>query len=175
MKVTLMVVMSLDARTTKGRTAGAGWWASPEDQEVFRKQLAACDRIVMGSATYEAARSVIVPSAAKPRIIVTRNPGKYARDAQPGLTFSKAAPRTIVAQAKAAGCKNLLLLGGAQTAARFIGGGLVDELLVTIEPLFFADGKPLVAPLTDAVRLRLVQYKQLNKQGTLLARYIVVR
>lgn len=173
MKVTLMMVASIDGKTTKGDKPGVDSWASPEDQQAFLAQKNAHDCIVMGSTTYEAARSAIVPSADKPRIVLTRNPQRFADERWPGLEFSADTPEEIIEQAKRRGHKSLLLVGGAQTNAGFLDAGLVDELIVTIEPLLFGTGTVLVAPLRSTIRLRLVHYKQLNDQGTLLAHYSI--
>jgi dihydrofolate reductase len=173
MKVTLVMVASLDGRTTQGGRPGTNPWASPEDQEVFLAQKAVHDCIVMGSATYEAARAIIQPSADKPRIILTRTPERFAGERQPGLVFSAYTPQEVVRQIRRDGRKSVLLVGGAQTNARFLDNGLVDELVVVIEPLLFGAGAPLVRRLGQTIQLRLVDCERLNSQGTLLARYVI--
>jgi dihydrofolate reductase len=173
MKVTLITVTSLDGKTTKGDQPGTAAWASPEDQAILSSQIAAHDRIVMGSKTYQAARAIIAPNPHKLRIIATREPQRFAQDQQPGLAFTADSPEAIIAQAKADGCTSLLLMGGAETSSRFLDAGLVDELLVTIEPLLFGGGTPFTSTLRHTVQLQLVDHKQLNSRGTILARYRV--
>ena len=171
MKVTLILVTSLDGRITEGDKPGAGSWASPEDQEVFLSQIEAHDCIVMGSTTYEAARSIIKPSANKPRIVLTRTPQRFASERQPGLEFLAISPQEVIRRAENNGYKSLLLVGGARTNARFLDADLVDELSVTIEPLLFGAGTPFVAALRQTLHLQLLSCKQINSQGALLARY----
>lgn len=173
MKVTLMVVMSLDGKTTLGDQPGASSWASPEDQEIFQTQIAAHDCVVMGSATYKAARHIIRPSASKPRTVLTRAPQRFADEVQPGIAFSADPPSVVVEKAKGKGCTSLLLVGGAKTSARFFDEGLIDEVLVTIEPSLFGAGLPFVTPLQRAISLQLVTCTQLNSRGTLLAHYFI--
>jgi dihydrofolate reductase len=173
MKVTLVMVASLDGKTTQGSKPGTNSWASPEDQEVFLAQKAAHDCIVMGSATYEAARAIIQPSADKPRIILTRTPERFAGERQPGLVFSADTPQDVIRQIKRDGRKSVLLVGGAQTNVRFLDNGLVDEVVVVIEPLLFGAGRPLVDPLGQTIQLQLVNCERLNSQGALLARYAI--
>lgn len=174
MKVTLIMVTSLDGRSTEGDNSGAYTWASPEDQALFNAQLVAHDRIVMGSKTYETARSIIKLNPRHPRIVMTHTPQNFASEQQPGLlTFTANSPETVVAEAKADGCRSLLLVGGAETNARFLDAGLVDELLVTTEPLLFGSGKPFVDTLQRTIALKLASHKQLNSQGTLFTHYII--
>ena len=171
MKVTLIVVTSLDGRITEGGTSGTSSWTSPEDQEVFNAQIKTHPCIVMGSATYKAARSIIKPSADKPRIVLSRTPQKFASERLPGLRFTADSPQKIVRQTGDDGYKSLLVVGGAQTGARFFDAGLIDELFVTIEPLLFGAGTPFIAPLRHTTHLQLLSCKQLNDQGTLLMHY----
>jgi dihydrofolate reductase len=173
MKVALVIVSSLDGRTTEGNSPGTQTWASAEDQILFAIQRAAHDRIVMGSKTYETARSLITPDPRRPRIVMTRTPQKFTAEQQPGLSFTADDPGSIIAEAKASGCKTLLLAGGAETSAHFLDAGLVDELHVTVEPLLFGAGAPFVAALQRSVTLRLIDHKLLNHQGTLWAHYRV--
>jgi dihydrofolate reductase len=173
MKITLAMVTSLDGRSTNGAHDGPAEWASAEDQAVFRAQIAAHSCIVMGSGTYKASRSIIRPSAEKPRIVLTRRPQRFAAELQPGLSFSSDAPDVIVQKAKDHGIKSLLLVGGAETNARFLDLELVDEILVTIEPVLFGAGAVLTAALQKDIQLTLLSCKQLNERGTLLARYSI--
>jgi len=173
MKVTVAMVTSLDGKTTKGNKPGARSWASPEDQAIFQSQIAAHDCLVMGSTTYEEARPFMKPSADKLRIVLTRTPEKFAEDVQPGLMFSSDSPQEIIKQAANDGHQSLLLVGGATTNARFFDAGLVDEILVTVEPLLFGDGMPLVTALQKTIQLQLAECTRLNDQGTLLLRYII--
>lgn len=172
MKVTYMLVTSLDGRTTQGRAPGVNW-ASPEDQQMFKNQLTAFDCILMGSATYKAARAIIQPSPERPRIVLTHAPQSFRADEQPGLAFVHATATAVVEQAQRDGHTSVLLLGGAKTAAQFFNAGLVDEVRVTIEPMLFGAGEPFVAMLQTAAQLQLVNCQQLNSKGSLLATYRV--
>lgn len=176
MTVTCVMVASLDGLTTQGNSPGTAGWSSPEDQEVFHDLIARADCMIMGSNTYRAARSLMNPSAAKPRIILTRSPEEYAEDAgKPGLTFTARSPQNIMHDLQTAGYENVLLVGGSTTNASFFDAGLVDELVLTIEPLLFGDGLPLTGRLKRSVALRLMERKQLNDAGTLLLRYKVLK
>lgn len=176
MKVTLVMVMSLDGRITKGKSSGTSGWASVEDQAVFRRLIDESDAVVMGSATYEAARPYINPTAAKPRIILTTSTEKFSDDAMTeGLVFTAASPREIVDQLSSQGHKRLLLAGGAETNARFLNDNVVDDIYVTIEPLLFGEGTAFTAPLQTEQHLELLETEKLNARGTLLLHYQIIK
>lgn len=173
MRVTLMLVTSLDGRTTQGDTIGTSTWASAEDQDVFKSQKDAADQIIMGSTTYDSVRDYITPSADKPRVVLTSQPERYGAEEQPGLHFSADEPEDIIKQAEQAGYESVLLVGGAETNARFLGAKLIDEVLLTIEPVIFGSGKPFTADIPQPVDLQLISCDTLNDQGTILARYAI--
>jgi dihydrofolate reductase len=176
MHVTLLTAQSLDGFITRHDTPGSGF-ASPEDQKHFHAALASFDCSVMGSATYRGSRDLICtqPMAKRLRVVLTRTPADYAAQAQPGsLEFTNDAPGKLLAGLHSRGFKRCGLLGGAQVHGLFLAAGLVDELWLTVEPMLFGGGTPLLAARVD-VRLELLASEKLNAAGTLLLRYRVVR
>ena len=69
------------------------------------------------------------------------------------------------------GYKKLLLPGGTNTNTSFLIAGLVDEILLTVEPKIFGLGKQLFLEKSLEASLELLSFKKLNKQGTLLLHY----
>jgi dihydrofolate reductase len=173
MRISLMMVMSLDGRITQGDVPGTATWTSPEDQALLKTQVAAHDCLVMGRATYEVARAHIRTDANKPRIIMTRSPETFAAETVPGLIFSDGSPQQIIELAEAQGGQKILLLGGATTNALFLDQDLIDELYVTIEPVILGSGLPLTKPLLEPHALTLINSQQLNERGTILLHYRV--
>jgi dihydrofolate reductase len=176
MHVTLLTAQSLDGFITRHDAPGSGF-ASAEDQKHFRAALAGFDCSVMGSVTYRGARDLICtqPVAKRLRVVLTRTPADYAAEAQPGsLEFINDPPAKVLAGLRARGFKRCGLLGGAQVHGLFLAAGLVDEIWLTVEPVLFGGGTPLLAARVD-VRLELLASEKLNAAGTLLLRYRVVR
>ena len=176
MHVTLLTAQSLDGFITRHDTPGSGF-ASPEDQKHFHAALEGFDCSVMGSVTYRGARELICtkPMAKRLRVVLTRTPAEHAAEAQPGsLEFTKDAPGKVLASLGRRGFTRCVLLGGAQVHGLFLSAGLVDEIWLTIEPVLFGGGTPLLAARVN-VRLELLASEKLNAAGTLLLRYRVVR
>ncbi|MDZ4227372.1 MAG: dihydrofolate reductase family protein, partial [Patescibacteria group bacterium] len=64
------------------------------------------------------------------------------------------------------------VLGGAQTYSYFLKNNLIDELYLTIEPIVFGRGIPLLADVGEnQANFRLISKKQLNEKGTMLLHY----
>lgn len=175
MKVIMVMVSTVNSKITRGDNPDIYSWTSKEDADFFFSLLNQHNLIVMGSATYEAARDKMKPEKERLRIILTRNPKKYAKELLPGkIEFSSESPRDLFERLGKRGYQTMLLVGGGTINSLFLKEGLVDELYLTIEPIIFGKGKPLIAEGEYYLDLRLQSCDKLNEQGTLLLKYSVV-
>jgi riboflavin biosynthesis pyrimidine reductase len=166
--VTMAMVMSADGRTTYGARSAAVW-SSPADQAHFARLKEKNDAIVMGRRTYEAVRSRIVPNPDKPRVVMTRTPKAYAHEETDGLTFTGQPPQQILGALAAADHKRVLLAGGSTANGLFLNAQCVDSIVMTVEPVLFGRGEPLVNALGNtAVSLRLQDVQRLGAQAVVL-------
>ena len=163
-QVTMAMVMSVDGRTTDDKHSTAQW-SSLEDQAHFAALKETNDAIIMGRQTYDAVRTMIQPDPEKPRIIMTRNPEAYTGQQVPGLQFSDQTPQRVLGNLAASGHKRVLLAGGAITNSLFLDARCVDTIVLTVEPLLFGRGEPLVNTLSDAISLRLQDVQKLGTQA----------
>jgi dihydrofolate reductase len=169
MRITLIAAQSLDGFITKHDAPGSGF-ASAADQMHLRKALAGFDCSVMGAETYRSSRELIRERMSKPRlrIVLSRSPDAFKSDEIPGtLEFSSAQPAELVTTLTARGLRSCALLGGSQIHSLFLKANLVHELWLTIEPLLFGRGVPLLAEQTDT-RLRLLANEALSSDTRLL-------
>ncbi|PIY80226.1 MAG: deaminase [Candidatus Pacebacteria bacterium CG_4_10_14_0_8_um_filter_42_14] len=174
MKITLAMVMSADGRTTKGDDPNIYSWTSPEDQEHFFSRIAENNLIIMGRKTYESAAEKIRFAPERLRVVMTKNPGLYAEFTVKGqLEFSNENPAELISRLEEKGFNRALLVGGETLNWHFLKAGLVDELLLTVEPQLFGSGAGLFSGPLDSLKLELLEQKQLNDQGTMLMRYKV--
>lgn len=171
MKVIAVVVMSLDGRLTKGYDPHIYNWTSKEDQQFFFDLMDRAKLIVMGRKTYEASRSQMKHTEGRLRIVMTRNPAKFAHLKKAGkLKFSDESPSELVKRLAGMKYDELLLVGG---VSEFFKLNLVDVLYVTIEPRLFGVGKSFVHLTKLDTRLTLEKMKVVNKQGTIILKYTV--
>ncbi len=172
MKVTMVMLSSVDGRTTQGNNTNIYTWSSKEDKQFFFSLIKKNNLIVMGRATYDVARSAIKIEKSKLRIIFTRSPKKYINQTVKGqLEFSNESPKELVKRLSILGYKKMLLVGGGTINGLFLKQNLVDELCLTIEPIIFGAGKSIVEKQSLKTSLKLVSVKKINKTGTLLLKY----
>ena len=172
MKVVLAMVMSLDGKTTQHNANDIYHWTSQEDQKHFFSLIKKHNVIVMGRATYDAARPVMKLTPGKLRLVMTRTPEKYSEEKVPGqLEFTDNTPLEIIAELERKNYSELLLAGGASVNMLFLKEKLVDEMWLTIEPRMFGIGNPLVGTEALDINLSLESSEKLNTRGTLLLKY----
>jgi dihydrofolate reductase len=174
MKTILVFVSTLDGKITKWGDPHVKSWSSQNDQDYFKKIWNDTRLIIMGSNTFH-----FEPIKANPEhllIIMTREPEKYKKYEVPGqLEFRSETPGQIAERYKKEGHKCMLVVGGAHIATSFLKEQLVDELWLTIEPKIFGMGGNFVIEEKLDINLELISSKSVNKQGTLLTKYSVIK
>lgn len=173
MHITAIMAMSVNGRLTRGSEADITAWTSPDDKAQFSEELKKTKLLIMGSKTYRVHPGKTL-SKDRLRVILTADPASFAADSVPGQReFHGGKPAEVINKLVARGYKKAVLLGGAATNRDFFAAGLVNELLLTIEPKLFGKGRPLIDEAEFNAELKLVSCKQLNDKGTLLLRYLV--
>ncbi len=169
MKLILVMVTSLDGRSTKGTVSDTHVWTSPEDQKHFLTIRDNASLLIMGSKTYEAVKKSMTHAPEKLRVVITRNPEKYASEKIPGkLEFSSEDPRDLIERLEKKGYIEGYLVGGAHTNTEFIKQGLVTELWQTLEPKILGVGNGIIGEELSESSWKLLSYEKLNETGTLL-------
>lgn len=175
MKIIMVAVSSVNGKITKASNPNIYFWTSKEDSKLFFSLIEENNLIVMGSKTYDAARSVIKLKKNKLRIVLTRDPKKYLNQTLKGiLEFTNENPLKLVKKLEDRGYKKMLLVGGSETNTLFLKSKLVNEIYLTLEPRIFGQGQGLIIEESLEVKLKLVSVKKLNSQGTLLLKYKVL-
>jgi dihydrofolate reductase len=174
MKITLVMVASVDGKTTKWAESGIYEWTSKEDREYFFSLIQKSPVIIMGRKTFDAARKMMRLSPEILRIVITRDPDKYEKLSVPGqLEFTSDASRNLIERLESRGMTEALLVGGEQINTSFFKEGLVTEVWLTIEPLILGSGNSLVLGEEFDIALRLQSVERLNERGTTLMKYLV--
>ena len=175
MPISLIAVASVNALITRNEEPGTGF-ASQADFDWFRQQLADSDLVLLGGATYRAARESIRENARKgpPRWVFSTQIEQYEGETIPGaIEFRTLDRERFLADTAARGFTNIALVGGPALSTWFLDQGLVDELYLTVEPVIFSSGTPLVTPARN-IDLALESAERLSDQ-TLLLHYRLKR
>lgn len=172
MKVTLVMVSSVDGKTTRWGEGDIHKWVSKEDQKHFARMRSSHQVLIMGRKTYDTVKPK--PERKPFRIVLTHTPSKYKKYEVPQqLEFTNEKPEQLIGRLKKFGYESILLVGGGSVTRDFLKTNLVDEIFLTIEPYIFGKGHLLIDPARLELRLHLRGVKQINKTGTMLVHYLV--
>ena len=168
-RVRYSVAMSLDGYIA-GPKGESDWIVMDPDID-FNALFNAFDTILMGRKTYE----------------VTRQPG--SEGGMPGIqsyVFSRTLrpedcpgvivsdnPKETISDLKSRAGKDIWLFGGGSLFSSLLGLGLVDSVEVAIIPVLLGGGVPLLAPLADRAKLKLINHRVYEKTGTVIHEYAV--
>ncbi len=174
MKITMVVATSQDGFINHLNEKHASNWTSPEDKKHYAGLLRSCRLQLMGRNTYEAYIDNIKISLQRRRVVFTRHPEIFT--AVPDkLEFTNEDFPTALRRLEADGFKHALLLGGGMIFSQFLQASLVDEAYVTVEPIDFGQGIPLLSSrlsMSDFDYLKLDSSEILNQKGTRLLHYL---
>lgn len=174
MKTVLVFVSTIDGKVTKWGDPHIRTWTSEEDQKYFTKIWSDAGLIIMGSTTFisEAFR----PELNHLLVVMTSHPDKYRSQVVPDkLEFTSKSPVQLTELYKNEGHELMMVVGGAHVATSFLKDQLLDEIWLTIEPKIFGIGGNFVIEEKLNINLRLINIEKLNKQGTLIAKYEVLK
>ncbi|MBI4249991.1 dihydrofolate reductase family protein [Candidatus Uhrbacteria bacterium] len=139
-------------------------WTSKEDKKFFQTSLAHCDAVIVGRNTYYAA------AARLRRRITYVLTSRVSRPQKRGsVTFVNPAITDIAPLLSVH--RNVAILGGAAVYQYMLERDLLHEFYITVEPLLFGRGIPLLVGGTSMHTLRLLSVRKLNSRGTLLLHY----
>lgn len=137
-------------------------WTGKADKKVFVELTKQAGTIVMGSRTFETIGRAL---PGRRNIVYTSHPNKYP--GVEGVEFTNEPQAKLLKRLQREGAKAVAICGGMMIYDMFMRLGLVDELYLTIVPVIFGSGVPLVRPdLT--VNLHLLETTQLDGGGVLL-------
>ena len=163
MKVTLWMTI-----TVNGIIATSDYsedFSSNKNWEEFVKSVDRCGCLIWGRKTYEKVQTW------NPEYLETvRNYTKIILSHNPDLDvniidgFVKAgSPEDALEILRNKGFREVILTGGSKNNASFAKLGLIDEVILDVEPAILGSGIPLIDPFEAEIRLQLIETKIIDK------------
>lgn len=161
-----MMVVTLDGIIAKSSNHFPDW-SSSEDKKLFAKISKEKKVLIMGENTYNT-----FPQNLPGRLHVVfsleeNHPKKE------GVKWVKGEPEDVIEELEKDGHKEAILGGGAFINGLFAERGLIDEVILTVEPKLFGKGLTLFDRDLD-INLKFKSVEKLN-EDTLALRYDVLK
>jgi dihydrofolate reductase len=165
MKVTLIAAMTIDGFIGRSTTDRSFDWTSPEDKQFYVDTIKRARVVVMGLRTFQTFTRY--PKGLK-FVLYTTKPEEF-ENPKPHLIetwATKEDPRKVLQQLESEGYEEVAICGGATIYTMFLKACLVDQLDLTIEPVLFGRGVPLLSEELNT-QLELVETKKLSPRTIL--------
>lgn len=166
-KITLIMVTTADGVIANTTHEDSFTWNSKEDKQHFRKLSKEIGTLILGSTTYIAAGGASLKD--RLNIVLTSRPDEF--EPHPNAVFMSGTPQDVVDLLSEREVAQAALIGGANVNRQFLLAGLVDELVLTLEPKLFGTGLRLSEDAELEIDMKLEESTVLNEQGTMLLRY----
>lgn len=175
----LIAAMSVDGYIARDEQEASTNWTSKEETKHFLKLTKQAGAVIMGRKTYATIPDKYRPLTDRINVIYTRDNSQ-----QPQLSstsqlekgkayYTNLPPAELLSQLGAKGVEQVALCGGASLYNYFWRAGVVERLLLTIEPIMFGQGIPLFGNQElPQKKLELQQVQQLSAQ-TMVLDYLV--
>ena len=163
MEVFLIAAMSANGKIAEYVDQASLDWTSKEDMQFFVKKTKEAGNLVMGRTTFE---TIGKPLPKRLNVIMTRTPDA-SKNIDEQLLYTDKSPEEIIEYLSNKGFDQVAIAGGAQIYSLFLKSGLVTDLYLTIEPVLFAGGVPLIEGM-DRLDLELVEHEALGEQAIML-------
>jgi dihydrofolate reductase len=135
-------------------------WLSPEFEQDFMAISQRTQAVIMGKTTYNHLAPDYLPLKEGALVVLTHD--TKATPAQENVLFTDASPEEIIAQLAAKGHTEAVIIGGTQTVSEFVKAGLVNEIILVVEPVLFGSGLPLLKDVASEFQLSLLEVNKLN-------------
>jgi dihydrofolate reductase len=166
MKIIMMMAMTMDGKIAKNSDHFPDW-TSKEDKKYFAKISKEAGVVMMGEKTFKTFPSPL-PGRLNVVFTLEKNPAEIQ-----GVKWVTGEPEKVINELKGIGYKSAILGGGAYLNGLFLKKGLIDEIIVTIEPKIFGDGLSLFSGDFD-VKLEFLGMEKIN-DDSIVIKYKVIK
>lgn len=167
-----ILYMAITANGLIAKEDGSVDWTSQETwKDSYFPLIKKIGNIVIGGNTY----AIMPPEEFLPEILyVVFTKSKPLKKKVPNVIFTNQTPKEVLKILGDKGFEEICVGGGGMINSSFIKEGLVDEVILDVEPIVFGKGIQLFAQEDFEYKLKLLSVKNLNK-NTIQLHYKVLK
>lgn len=143
------------------RNDGSVDWTSKEVwKDSYFPLLKRTGNVIIGDNTY----TIMPAKEFLPEVLyVVLTKSKPLKKKVTNVIFTNQAPKEVLKMLSNKGFEEICIGGGGMINSSFIKAGLVDEIILDVEPVVFGKGIQLFAPADFEYKLEFLSVKKLNK------------
>ncbi len=158
----VILVMAITPNGYIAKPDGDTSWEEPTSWIGFKKTSKEIGNIIIGKNTYEQvvkAKQFPLPKRLNVVLTYEKIENKWGEDK---VIFTDKQPKEILEMLKKKGFNRACVAGGGMNNSNFMKEGLIDELLIDVEPTIFGKGIKLFADADFDFKLKLLKVKKLS-------------
>jgi len=159
MKITIYLAASANGMISNKRNVPN--WLSNEFSEGFMAISHQTKAVIMGKTTYNILAPDYLPLKDEGALVVLTH-DTSAQPPQSNVVFTDKNPREIATMLEGQGYSEAVIIGGTATVSEFMKAGLVNEIILVVEPVLFGEGLPLLKDVDHEYGLSLIDVTKLN-------------
>ena len=136
-------------------------WLSKEFSQGFMDICRQSRAVIMGKTTYNYLAPDHLPLSSE-GILVVLTHHVSTEPVQSNIVFTDKNPQGIAAMLESQGYSEAVIIGGTATVSQFMKAGLVNELILVVEPVVFGAGLPILKDVDFEYSMSLFDVKKLN-------------
>jgi len=172
MDVILIAALTADGLIAQSKDQVSTAWTSKADRAWFAQTTREIGVVIMGWNTF---LTMGKPLADRLNVVYSLDPASSRQQYNyPNLEFTDKEPLILLQDLGNRGYKQMAICGGATIYTMFMRAKLVNRLFLSIEPVIFGEGIRLLNESLDGIKLKLVEYKKLGDENTILLEYKVI-
>ena len=160
MKIIIYLASSANGLISNNRNVPD--WLSQEYGQGFMEICQKTGAVIMGKTTYNILAPDYLPLQDEGTMVVLTH-DTTATPPRPNVVFTDKSPKEIVTLLASKGHEEAVIIGGTATVSEFVKAGLVNEVILIVEPVLFGKGLPMLQDVDVEYKLRLSAVKQLNE------------
>lgn len=151
MKLIMHPAISLDGFIAK-KDGDSFTWVNQEDETRYQREVERCGFVLVGRKTFEQFRE----DFDRPGVVTfvcTNQPGFEDSDA---IKYLSGSGQEIRQKLEYFGCKEVIVCGGGDLNGKLAADGVIDEIVISVQPAVLGEGIPLFGSYKPALKLELL-------------------
>lgn len=132
-------------------------WVNPADEERYQQVVERCGAVLVGRTTYEQYKEDF---DAYENVMVFVCTSKTKQADTDSVKYVNGSAKDIVEKIESHGFKELVVCGGGEVNGLLASAGLVDEIVISIQPVVLGEGIPLFGSHKPDLKLELLSVNQ---------------
>ena len=137
-------------------------WLSKEFSQGFMDISQQSRAVIMGKTTYNYLAPDHLPLRDEGTLVVLTHDAS-TKQVQSNVVFTDKNPQGIAGMLENQGYSEAVIIGGTATVSQFMKAGLVNELILVVEPVLFGSGFPILKDVDVEYSMSLYDVKKLNE------------